>query len=403
MDVPCYLPNVVEPLMPSFPMRILALVPYPHDTAPGQRYRIEQWAPLLEQFDVEITFKPFRCAELHSLLAREGNTLRKIWLTARESARRLNVLKLIKDYDLIYIYKEAALLGPALLETYISWTGVPIVFDLDDAIFLHSNYSSAVNRYFRWLKFPGKTKTICSLAAHVIAGNPGLADYSSRFNQNVTVVPTTIDTEKYTLDEAKVTADPPVIGWSGSYSTVPHLNTVRRMLTRLAEKERFRLRIIGTTSYQIDGVEVEAMPWRPETEVADLSGIDIGIMPLPDDEWARGKCSLKALQYMALGIPSVCSPVGVNPTLIQDDENGLLAATDDEWIEKLTRLLHSPSLRERLGQAGRATVEAGYSMSLHAPRVCQIFNAVLRMARTSGHPAGILVEDSEATADSVRS
>jgi len=350
-------------------MRILALVPYPFDTAPGQRYRIEQWAPILKQLGDEITFESFRGDELNSLLSRDGNTSRKIYLTARESARRLKVLKLIEDYDLVYIYKEVALLGPPLIERYISMKGVPIVFDLDDAIFTHSPSTSPVNRYFRLLKFPGKTGTICRLAAHVIAGNSYLARYSSRFNQNVTVVPTTIDTAKYAVDESKTTADPPLIGWSGSYSTVHHLNTLRRVLMRLAQKERFRVRVIGTDSYQIDGVQVEAMPWRPETEIADLSPIDIGIMPLPDDDWARGKCGCKALQYMALGIATVCSPVGVNSKIIQDDENGLLATTEDQWIEKLTRLLHSPSLRDRLGKAGLATVEAEYSMSMHAPRV----------------------------------
>ena len=275
--------------------------------------------------------------------------------------------------------------------------GVPIVFDLDDAIFVHSTYSSPVNRCFRWLKFPGKTGTICRLAAHVVAGNSYLANYSSRFNQHVTVVPTTIDTAKYTLDQSKVSADAPLIGWSGSYSTVHHLNTVRRALTRLAQKERFRVRVIGTDSYQIDGVEVETMPWRSETEIADLSAIDIGIMPLPDDEWARGKCGCKALQYMALGIATVCSPVGVNTKIIQDDENGLLATTEDQWIEKLTRLLHSPSLRERLGKAGRATVEAKYSMSMHAPRVHEIFESVLRSARIKEHSSR-LPENSEASA-----
>jgi glycosyltransferase involved in cell wall biosynthesis len=378
-------------------MRILALVPYPFDTAPGQRYRIEQWAPILEELGAEITFVPFRGNELNSLLSREGNTLRKIYLTARESVRRLKVLKLIKDYDLVYIYKEVALMGPALIERYISMKGVPIVFDLDDAIFVHSTYSSPVNRCFRWLKFPGKTATICRLAAHVIAGNSYLASYSSRFNQNVTVVPTTIDTGKYTLDQSKESPDPPLIGWSGSYSTVHHLNTVRRALMRLAEKERFRVRVIGTDNYQIDGVEVEAMPWRAETEIADLSAIDIGIMPLPDDEWARGKCGCKALQYMALGIPTLCSPVGVNTKIIRDDENGLLATTEDQWIEKLTQLVHSASLRERLGKAGRATVEAEYSMSMHAPRVHKIFESVLRSATITEHFDG-LVDDSEASA-----
>lgn len=380
-------------------MRVLALVPYPYDQAPGQRYRIEQWAAFLEQTGVELSYEPFRREELHSLLARPGNTMRKIWLTAIESARRLKVPRMIKDYDLIYIYKEVALLGPALIESWIGMKGVPVVFDMDDAIFLHSPSYSPVNRYFRWMKFPGKTRTICSLASHVIVGNSYLADYASRFNQNVTIIPSTIDAVKYTLGDAKPDREPLVIGWSGSYSTVQHLNTVRRVLMRLAEKEKFRVRVIGTSDYKIDGVDVETIPWRSETEVADLRPIDIGIMPLPDDEWARGKCGFKALQYMALGIPTVCSPVGVNSKIIHDEENGLLAATEDQWIDKLTRLLQSRSLRERLGTAGRATVEAEYSMPMHAARVHQVFKSAVQLFRTGAHNTSLLLDDSGPTVD----
>jgi len=363
-------------------MRVLALVPYPYDTAPGQRYRIEQWAPLLKQMGIQITFEPFRSDVLHSLLSRPGNTSKKVLLTALESVRRLKVLRVINDYDLVYIYKEVALVGPALIEHCIGSKDVPMVFDFDDAIYLHSPYGTPANRYFRLLKFPEKTRQICALASHVIVGNAYLAEYASRFNRKVTIVPSTIDTEKYEVNGLGAKGNRPVIGWSGSYSTLPHFDIVRRALTRLAKKEKFRIRMIGTTTdYEIDGVDVEAILWRAETEVADLASIDIGIMPLPDDDWTRGKCGQKALQYMALGIPTVCSPVGANSTIIHDGENGLLAETEDQWIEKLTRLLHSQRLRERLGQAGRATVEAGYSLSLHAPRVCQVFESAVKQHR----------------------
>jgi glycosyltransferase involved in cell wall biosynthesis len=362
-------------------MHILALVPYPYDRAPGQRYRMEQWAPLLAQFGVKVTFEAFRCEKLHSLLSTPANTLRKVSLTSQALARRLKVLKLIKDYDLVYIYYVAAMIGPAFIENYISMKGVPFVFDFDDAIFLHYTYISPVNRYLRLLKFPRKTGVICQLASHVIAGNSYLANYASRFNKHVSIVPSTIDTNSYTMENSKPPSDPPVIGWTGSYSTIQYLDTLRPTLQRLARCERFKLRVIGSPSYQLEGVDVEAIPWCPETEVADLRDIDIGIMPLPDDEWTRGKCGMKALQYMALGIPCVSSPIGVNPTIIRDNQNGLLAATENQWIDQLTRLLHSPSLRERLGKAGRATVEAEYSMSINAPKVYQIFKSFVRHAR----------------------
>jgi glycosyltransferase involved in cell wall biosynthesis len=210
-----------------------------------------------------------------------------------------------------------------------------------------------------------------------MAGNPYLADYARQFNpQNVTVIPTTIDTDKYHFPENKPENEVPVIGWSGSHSTVQHLDTLRETLQDLAKVAKFRLRVIGTPNYKIEGVDVEAMAWRSETETSDLEPIDIGVMPLPDDQWSKGKCGLKALQYMALGVPTMCSPVGVNSDIIQDGENGFLASAKDEWIEKLKRLLASAELRRKLGAAGRRTVEEKYSAKVQAPRVFQILTSV---------------------------
>jgi glycosyltransferase involved in cell wall biosynthesis len=158
---------------------------------------------------------------------------------------------------------------------------------------------------------------------------------------------------------------------------------LRGALKKLAQRESFRLRVIGTPDYECAPVEVEAMSWRSESELEDLSAIDIGVMPLPDDRWSKGKCGLKALQFMALGVPTVCSPVGVNTEIIQDDQNGLIASTEDEWVEKLTRLLRSQELRQRLGEAGRVTVEQKYSAKAQAPRVYEIFESVLQESKVA--------------------
>lgn len=253
-------------------------------------------------------------------------------------------------------------------------SAVPMVFDFDDAIFVP--YVSPANGYLSYLKFPAKTRAICRVAAGVMTGNAYLADYARQVNERVTIVPTTIDTEKY-RPQPKPENEVPVIGWSGSYSTVQHLDTLRGALQKLAGRVSFRLRVIGTPQYELPGVELDAMAWRAATEVADLRPIDIGVMPLPDDQWSRGKCGLKALQYMALGIPTICSPVGVNTDIICDDNNGFLAATETEWLEKLTRLLESAALRKRLGDAGRATVEANYSAVSQAPRVYDLFASLI--------------------------
>jgi glycosyltransferase involved in cell wall biosynthesis len=356
-------------------MRVLAVVPSIYDTSPGQRFRLEQWEPLLKDGGVSITYRAFETDELRKVLYQNGRMLNKLSAVTQGLVRRQNELRDVRDFDVVYVFREAALLGPPFFEKRMARTGVPIVFDFDDAIF-HS-YRSPSNGYLSYLKFPGKTGEICRLSSHVMAGNQYLADYASRFNKNVTIVPTTIDTEKYAPRE-RAENETPVIGWSGSFSTVQHLDTLRDVLAELAKRERFKLRVIGTPEYEIPGVDVEAIKWRAESELEDLGAIDVGIMPLPDDKWSQGKCGLKALQYMALGIPPVCSSVGVNSKIIKDGENGYLADQPEQWLEKLTRLLHSASLRRHLGSAARGTVEKEYSAAVQAPRVLRIFESVTR-------------------------
>jgi glycosyltransferase involved in cell wall biosynthesis len=357
-------------------MRVLALVQGPYDTSPSQRYRIEQWEPLLRERGVEITYASFEDEELHGLLYKPGMVGKKLQLVTRGLGRRLSLVRKVKDFDLVYILREAALVGPPVFERLIAQSGVPVVFDFDDAIFV--SYRSPSNGYLSYLKFASKTKTVCRIASHVMVGNAYLADYARQVNDRVTIIPSTIDTEKYRVPERKEKPAPVVIGWTGSYSTVQHLDTLRGALKKLAEKESFRLRVIGPGAYECAPVDVEARTWRAETETEDLREVDIGVMPLPEDRWSKGKCGMKALQFMAMGIPTICSPVGVNTDIIQDNQNGFIAATEDEWVEKLTRLLRSAELRQRLGHAGRVTVEEKYSAITQSPRVYEIFKSVLR-------------------------
>ena len=356
-------------------MQVLAIVPSIYDTSPGQRFRLEQWEPLLKKEGVEITYFPFETAELREVLYQSGNAMTKIAAVTRNLLRRQNEISNLGKFDLVYVFREAALLGPAWFERKIARSGVPMIFDFDDAVFV--SYKSPSNGYLSYLKFPAKTATSCRLSGHVMAGNQFLADYASKYNDRVTIVPTTIDTEKYLPVQKSTDPQLVTIGWSGSFSTVQHLDTIRETLQELARGKQFRLRVIGTADYTIDGVDVEAIPWRSATEIEDLSHIDIGVMPLPDDIWSKGKCGLKALQYMALGVPTVCSPVGVNATIITDGQNGYIAGNKKEWIEKLSMLIDSAALRKQIGDAGRETVETGYSAISQAPRVLEIFRSVV--------------------------
>ena len=236
-------------------MRILAIVPSVYDTNPSQRFRIEQWEPLLRERGVEVTFKPFESNELHAVLYKQGHMAEKLKFVGEALRRRAGEVRSARGYDAVYVLREAALLGPPVFERWLARTGVPYVFDFDDAVFL--TYVSPSNGYLSYLKFPGKTRAICRMAAHVMAGNQYLADYAGAVNERVTIVPTTIDTAKYSV-EPRAENDVPVVGWSGSFSTAVHLATVKGALRKLAERERFRLRVIGAPDFKIEGVDVEA-------------------------------------------------------------------------------------------------------------------------------------------------
>jgi glycosyltransferase involved in cell wall biosynthesis len=348
-------------------IRVLALVPYPPGRAPGQRYRIEQWAPLVGAEDVQVTLSPFLSLCGMEVLYERGHAVVKARETLRGYLKRFGETLRLASADVVFLYREAALLGPAWIERLLAFRR-PLVFDFDDAIYLAD--TSQANAWSRRLKSPTKTATICRLAGHVTVGNEVLARFARDHAREVTVVPSTIDTDVYQVrprDRNRV----PVIGWTGSATTAPYLGMLASALRRLREKLGFELRVIGA-KVEIEGVVVDCRPWRAESEPDDLRVFDVGLMPLPDDEWSRGKCGMKALQYMALGIPPVISPVGVNASIVQDGVNGFHARTEEEWVDRIVLLLRDDSVRRRMGTEARRTVEESYGHRVHAPRIARV-------------------------------
>lgn len=348
-------------------IRVLALVPYPLGRAPGQRYRIEQWAPLLRRGGVQVTLSPFLSRSGMDLLYEPGHVAAKAHEVLRGYRKRLADVLWPGSADVIFVYREAALLGPAWIEWLLALRR-PLVFDFDDAIYLSD--TSQANAWTRRLKPVTKVETICRVARHVTVGNEFLASFAEDRAREVTVVPSTIDTDFYQV-RPRARNPVPVIGWTGSVTTARYLAVLAPMLRRLRAKWEFELRIIGA-KIELGGLAVRCVPWRGASEPEDLREMDIGLMPLPDDEWARGKCGMKALQYMGLGIPPVVSPVGVNASIVRDGINGFHARTHEEWIDRIGLLLEDEALRRRLGQEARKTVEESYSARGHAPRLAQI-------------------------------
>lgn len=343
-------------------IRVLALVPYPENTTPSQRFRIEQWAPLLRKRAIEVTIVPFLDKDLMQVLARPGHHATKLGRGAVASFRRFRDVATARHYDAVFIHRAAAIAGPPVFERMLSAIGRPTIFDFDDAIFL--THTADANRGLGWLKFAGKTATICRLSTQVVVGNTFLADYARQFNRNVALVPTSIDVEHYEPSvrnhrngqNAKI-----VVGWTGSSTSQTHLEQFVPVLKKVKERRDIEIRVISNRRPSIDGLDVNWRPWDPETEVAEIGQIDIGIMPMPDDDWSRGKCALKALQYMSMGIPTVVSAVGANCEVITQGENGMLASTTEDWVSSLTELADNATLRSRLGLAGRQTVVDHYS------------------------------------------
>jgi glycosyltransferase involved in cell wall biosynthesis len=355
-------------------VRVLVLTSAPYDTS-GPRYRIEQWARHLGSDGFQFTFAPFESEALHNVIYQPGRYTRKAMLTLEACVRRFQTIAMARDFDVVLIFREAMLVGPAVIEHFLAREGLPIVFDFDDAIWVP--YRSPSNTRWSYLKCFGKAATICRLSARVIVGNRHLADYARRFNTNVVVVPSTIDTDVYSARRPSADEDDHLvtIGWTGSHSTVQHLDTLRPALARLRQRCAFRLHVIGATSYTVDGVETVVQPWRAESEARDLHSFDIGIMPLPDGDWNRGKCGMKLLQYMGAGVPAVGSPVGMNAEIIRDGVDGFLASTEEEWVEKLCALIRDRRLRHDIGGAGRRTVEERYSARVWAPKVGEILES----------------------------
>jgi len=269
-----------------------------------------------------------------------------------------------------------ALAGPPTLERRVARV-VPLVYDFDDAI--HLLHTSEANRTFGWLKFPSKTAEICALARCVTVGNVYLGEFAARYAQDVTVVPSSVDTALYTPGERRQGGSGKVIGWMGSSTSQTYLEPFAPMLEQLVGRG-LTLRIVSDQRPSF-GFTFEWKPWSAETEVADLRAFDVGIMPLPDTEWAQGKCAMKILQYMGVGVPSVGSDLGGNREVIQDGENGLLATRTEEWIGKVLSLVADPQRAQHLGMAGRETVLTRYSA-----QVCgrQFADVILRAA--SGAP-----------------
>jgi glycosyltransferase involved in cell wall biosynthesis len=232
------------------------------------------------------------------------------------------------------------------------------------------------NKKYEWLKNPEKTVRNIRYADMAFAGNTYLANYARSCNAHVKIIPTTIDTNFHKPIAKK--NDQLIIGWIGSHTTIKHFEYALDFLTIIKKKySQIEIRVVGDEEYINEALNIKGIAWSSATEVELINTFSIGIMPLPNDEWAKGKCGLKGLSYMACEVPTIMSPVGVNTEIIQHGKNGFLASTTNEWITCLSRLIDDTALRESMGKAGRQTVLEKYSVLSQQQNYLDAFKEVL--------------------------
>ncbi|MFN2566825.1 MAG: glycosyltransferase [Gemmatimonadaceae bacterium] len=370
-------------------VRLLALVQKGPDISPGQRFRLEQWAPhLARDHGIELVFEAFESDELTRIIYRRGHTVRKVRLVLANAVRRWGARKRAAHYDGVIVYREAMLVGGAWLESQLTARGIPWILDFDDAIWAWRT-SSSPNGLMSLAKAPWKVPRLCRLASAVTVGNEYLASYARRHNENVFIVRTSIDTERYPCSPPPPADAPFTVLWTGTQSTMPHLESIRPALVALGARVRTRLRVVcDVAPSPFPGLEVEYVRWSPATEAVDLAPAHVGIMPLPDTEFTRGKCGAKAIQCMAIGRPVVLTPIGINQDIVRDGVNGLWASTQQEWAAQLERLARDPALRARLGAAARETVVRGYTAQASAAAFARVVGRVIARLSSASSAAG---------------
>ncbi len=358
--------------------KILFIAAHRPNRSPSQRYRFEQYFKFLQSNGYSCELSYIIDEKADALFYNNGHFIGKFWIIIKSLFIRFQNVRNANSYKIIFVQREAFMTGSPYFEKRFAKSKAKMIFDFDDSIWLLD--TSEANKKWEWLKSKTKTSSIIKFSDVIFAGNNYLANYAKQFNSNVLVIPTTIDTNQFKRKLDYTTNEKICIGWSGSHTTIKHFEQGISFLQIIKKKygDKVYFKVMGDELYSNNELDIKGISWNSASEVETLESFDIGIMPLPNDEWVKGKCGLKGLSYMALEVPTIMSAVGVNTEIIEDGKNGFLATTDEEWIDKLSQLIDSFELRKNLGAAGRKTVEEKYSFESQKNNYLQAFNALLK-------------------------
>lgn len=356
-------------------MRVLAFTKYGAQAA-STRQRLLQYLPALHAANIHVEWRPLLDDDYVRGLTRGAKPSRMA--IARLYAQRMGQLAQAREVDALWIYAELFPYLPAPFERLAFAGRTPVVYDFDDAFF--HQYDAAAHPLVRRL-LAGKLEPLLRGAAVCACGNDYLRNYAARFCDRTVILPTVVDTDAY-LPASGQRDGPLSIGWIGTPSTWGYVRPLLPLLAQLAAERGVRIRVVGAGSAveadRFDGLDI--VDWREDTEIAEVQRMDIGIMPLPDEGWARGKSGYKLVQYMACGLPVVASPVGVNAQIVVEGETGFLARTPEAWRAALVALLDDAGLRRRMGESGRQRAQMSYSLRHCAPQMVQLLRSVDRAA-----------------------
>lgn len=349
--------------MSGRPLRVLALMSYPGEAA-ATRFRVHQLVAPLRALEVEVDVRPLLDGAAFARLYDRSGVAGTAWRLGRAHGRRLRDVAAARKVDVVLLQREAALLGPPLIELLLDAVGRrPIVLDLDDPTWVAYD-SPTFGWVGRVLKWPGKADWLIDRAALVTCGSRTIAEHVESRGAQARIVPTVVDTDVFRPRRAGAAHQPPVVGWIGSHSTAPYLEGVAPALAEAAARAELRLLVVGAgaTTVGVPGVEVEQRRWTLEGEVADFQSLDVGLYPLADDEWARGKSGFKAIQYLACGVPFVVTPIGATADIGLPGTTHLEARTRADWADAVARLAGDARLRQAMGAAGRAHALERYTV-----------------------------------------
>ncbi len=354
-------------------LKVLIFAPAPLSVSPSQRFRYEHYI-LDTAFPCDCTFThhAFFTEKAWAVLFKQKHLFRKTMGIVSGFLRTISMMFRVKQFDAVYVHRGITPIGPPVFEWMIARVfRKKLIFDFDDAIWVRT--ASAANPLAVWLKWNSKVKHICSYSTIVTVGNTYLASYAQKYNKDVRIIPTVVNTDNYHNKIKDHRQALPVIGWTGTFTNFSSLETILPVIKRLQEKYPVSFEIIAEKNPNFSNITYRFIPWKRESEIADLLSFSIGVMPLEQKEMDKGKCAFKAIQYMSLGIPTVLSPIGANTSLVNDGEDGFFATDEQSWYNCLEKLILNTDLRIEVGEKARTRIVNDYSVKSSREAFCNLF------------------------------